>query len=86
MKDFLNKLTGSLDVHTKNSFSARKLSALAAIIAAYYATYKFTNIDTLDYVLTTWLAFALLCLGIITAQQVVELKNGKNESEPKQPE
>jgi 4-amino-4-deoxy-L-arabinose transferase-like glycosyltransferase len=83
MKDFISKLTGSLDNHSKNSFSARKLSALAAIMAAYYVTYTFTDITVLDYVLTAWLCFALLCLGIITAQQVIELKNGKKEAENK---
>ena len=80
MKNFFAKLTASLDNHSRG-YSARKLSALSAIIAAYYVTYMFTNVEVLDYVLTAWLCFALLCLGIITAQQVIELKNGKKDEE-----
>ena len=80
MKNFFTKLTASLDNHSRG-YSARKLSALSAIIAAYYVTYMFTNVEVLDYVLTAWLCFALLCLGIITAQQVIELKNGKKDEE-----
>jgi 4-amino-4-deoxy-L-arabinose transferase-like glycosyltransferase len=83
MKNFFTKLTASLDNHSLG-YSARKLSALSAIIAAYYVTYMFTNVDVLDYVLTAWLCFALLCLGIITAQQVIELKNGKKDDETNQ--
>jgi 4-amino-4-deoxy-L-arabinose transferase-like glycosyltransferase len=84
MKGFITKLLGSLDNAKNSGFSARKLSALSAIIAAYYVTYMFTNVEVLDYVLTAWLCFALLCLGIITAQQVIELKNGKKEDETNQ--
>jgi 4-amino-4-deoxy-L-arabinose transferase-like glycosyltransferase len=84
MKNFIKKLTGSLDNYSKETYSGRKLSALAGVIAAYYVTYKFTDITVLDYVLTAWLCFALLCLGIITAQQVIELKNGKKEDEANQ--
>lgn len=38
MKDFINKIIGSLDVYTKNSFSSRKLTAftiIACVVAAH---------------------------------------------------
>lgn len=78
MKDFLSKLTNSLDT-TSSGFSGRKLTALASIIIAAYVTYQLPA-DAKLYALYSWQALALLCLGIVTFEQIVKLKNG---NEPK---
>lgn len=76
---FWKKLVDSGDNLNKNSFSARKLSALAGIITAMWLSHKYCNPDILDYVISAWLLFALLCLGIVTIEQVINLKNGNNK-------
>ena len=79
MKDFIKKLIASLDNKT-DGFSGRKLSALAAIITGIYITVLELPKDDQLHALYAWLAFALLCLGIITAQQVLEFKDGKKQN------
>jgi hypothetical protein len=60
--------------------SARKLSAFAAVAIAYYITVcKLPEVAQID-ALYAWLLFALLCLGIVTVEQLIRLKNEKNES------
>ena len=68
----------------KKGFSARKEAAFGSFIIAAYVTYKFTTADNLESVVTIWLIYSLLCLGIITLQQVAELKSGKQEQKPAQ--
>lgn len=77
MKDFIKKLFGSLD-NTSLGYSGRKLSALAGVITGIYITaYKVPATDQIT-ALYCWLGFALLCLGIITVQQIIDFKNGKS--------
>ena len=58
-------------------FSGRKLSAFFAVLmAAYNLRYASTEIAV--EMTVTWLSFALLCLGIVTVQQIIDFKNGKN--------
>ncbi len=76
MKDFIKKLIASLDNKTEG-FSGRKLSALAAIITGIYITMHELPKDAQIHALYAWLTFALLCLGIVTVQQVIEFKNGQ---------
>lgn len=83
---FWKKLIESGDNIHKDSFSARKLSAFVAVMTAIYLSNKYCTTDVLDYVITAWLLFALLCLGIITIEEVIRLKNGNPPpptSEPK---
>ena len=61
----------------KGGFSARKEAAFGSFVVATYVTYKYTTASNLDGVITLWLLYSLLCLGIITMQQVAELKSGK---------
>jgi hypothetical protein len=78
MKEFIKKLSNSLDT-TSSGFSGRKLTALASIIIAAYVTYQLPA-DAKLYALYSWQTLALLCLGIVTIEQIVKLKNG---NEPK---
>ena len=76
---FVNDLYNSF--HNKpDGFSARKLSAFAGVMVAIIATFKFCDEKVLIDVITVWLIFSLLCLGIITLQQVIDFKTGKNSS------
>jgi len=58
-------------------FSGRKLSAFVGVLTAIYLTiFKIPLENQLD-ALMVWLSFSLLCLGIVTVQNVIEFKNGK---------
>jgi len=65
----------------KKGFSARKEAAFGAFVVAVYLSYKFTTPSNLIEVLMMWLIYGLLCLGIITLQQVAELKSGKSQKQ-----
>lgn len=82
MKEFVNKLIASLDTVTPG-FSGRKLTALYSVIMAAYVTHKLPP-TALLYALYAWQSLALLCLGIITAEQIIKIKNG-NKDEPSTP-
>ena len=81
MKKFWEKLLGSFDTTSSGSLSARKLSAFAAVMTAIYVTAK--EIPTSDQInaLYAWLFFAAVCLGIVTAEQIIKLKNGSNSQQ-----
>jgi len=61
-------------------FSARKLSAFAGVMVAMIATFRFCDEKILVDVIIAWLLFALLCMGIITLQQVIDFRAGKVSS------
>jgi len=75
MKDFFNKLVNSLD-NTSGGFSGRKLTALFSVIVAAFVTYSLP-IEARLHALYAWQVLALLCLGIITIEQVLRFKNGE---------
>lgn len=77
MKQFITKLFGSLDT-TSLGYSGRKLTALFSIIVAAYVTYTLPS-DVRLYALYSWQALALLCLGIVTAEQIIKFKGGKED-------
>lgn len=70
----MHKIIASFD-NSKDGFSARKLSAFAGVTVSVIATFRFLDTSTIIEGLMVWLCFALLCLGIITAEQVIRLKN-----------
>jgi len=65
------KLVSSFD-NSADGFSARKLSAFTAVIVALVATFKYVDNNVIINTLMVWLVFALLCLGIITAEQILK--------------
>ena len=76
--DLINSLNNE-----PTGFSARKLSAFVAVIVSVVITERYTSVANLDNVVTIWLGFALLCLGIVTLEQIVKLKNGsRNQDQP----
>jgi hypothetical protein len=63
--------------NNSNGFSGRKLSALVGVLTGVYLTiFKLPLANQIEG-LIIWLAFSLLCLGIVTVQNVIEFKNGK---------
>jgi hypothetical protein len=72
-KIFIN-LISSFDAHTLG-FSARKLSAFAGVVMAIVVTLKLPK-DAYLHAIYAWQTFALLCLGIVTIEQIIRLKNG----------
>jgi len=83
--NIIDKFLGSFDNSTPHSFSGRKLSAFAGVVTAIVLTYLLPD-DAKLHALYAWQLFSLLCLTVITAQQIINFKNGnsqkQNESQP----
>lgn len=79
MKEFIKKLLSSLDTHSKG-YSGRKLSALAGVMIAAYITIKELPESAQLHALYAWLLFVLVCLGIVTIEQIIKLKNGSTDN------
>ncbi len=77
MKNIINKLLASLDTHTKG-YSGRKLTAMWAVLVGTAVTYVLPNEAKL-HALYSWQLLALLCLGIVTVQNIIQFKNGSNQ-------
>jgi hypothetical protein len=76
MKKIIQKLESTFDTRTKG-YSSRKLSAFWAIVVmGGLLTWKYGDKDNAVEMLTAWLVFGLLCLGIITVQNIINFKNG----------
>jgi hypothetical protein len=78
-----DKLVASFD-NSPEGFSARKLSAFTAVMVALVATFRFADEKVIIHTLMVWLTFALLCMGIITAEQVLKFykKDGDSPAAP----
>ena len=87
------KLVRSLDNVTKNAFAARKLTAFVIMVCVLvghgfyfkhcYVKDDFSLFDTIliiDYVAVSFF------LGLVTVQNIIELKNGKNEPKKVEPQ
>jgi hypothetical protein len=75
-----NNLLASFNTFEKG-FSARKLTAFALMICIAYIHFKFVDITIAVEVLIVDLSGVLLCLGLVTASNIIELKNGhKNDN------
>jgi len=78
MKKLFDNLIKSFTTDSEG-FSARKLSAFVAVITAIYVTAKEIPQDAQIHALYAWLCFALICLGIVTIEQIIRFKNGSND-------
>lgn len=74
MKELIKNLLLSLKVG-EGGFSGRKLSAFFSVILCGAITYQYIKVEYLTEVLMVWLSFALLCLGIVTIEQIIKLKH-----------
>lgn len=77
MKKILQKIESTFDTHTKG-YSARKLTAFVFVVLAVILAIKYTTPDNLSDVLIIVLTFVAFCLGLVTAQNIINLKNGTN--------
>lgn len=80
MKTFITKLFASLDNHSLG-YSGRKLTALFSILMGAYITYCKLPQDAYLHALYAWQMLCVLCLGIVTAEQIIKFKNGSKEDE-----
>jgi hypothetical protein len=79
IKEVINNFLDSLNNSPGKGWSGRKLTALFAVIVGGYITkYKLPEEAQL-HALYAWQCLALLCLGIVTIEQIIKLKNGNNE-------
>jgi len=81
MKNIINNLIASFKTGD-GGLSARKLTAFASIIVAIYVTYTLP-LDMRLHALYAWQLLALLCLGIVTIEQIIKFKNGGSNEPPK---
>jgi hypothetical protein len=63
--------------NSKQGFSARKLTAFSFVIMAIYLHIKHVNNDNAVQALIVDACVILICLGIITAQNIIQFKHGK---------
>lgn len=75
MKKFFKDMLNSLNSEP-GGYSARKLSALFAVMLSGYITYLHSVDSNVVELTIVWLSFALLCLGLVTFGQLVELRTG----------
>ncbi len=61
--------------------SARKTTAFALMVCVGWIHYSYLSIETATTVLLIDLSFIALLLGIVTAQNLLELKFGKKSDE-----
>jgi hypothetical protein len=81
IKNFIKDLTNSLNTQ-QPGFSARKLTAFVITICVIYLHIKFADITSVTTFLLYDIWFVLILLGIITAQDLIKLKNGNGSTKP----
>ena len=81
MKSFISNLFGSLDNHSLG-YSGRKLTALFSALMGAYITFFKLPLEQQFNALCVWLLLCVLCLGIVTFEQIIKFKNGKDEQQP----
>lgn len=74
---WLEKLLASLE-NSPGGWSARKLTAFALTITAIALQWRNATPENTPTLVLIDTATALLCLGIITAAELVKLRSGKN--------
>jgi len=80
MRKILNNILNSFTTD-KAGYSARKLSAFVGISVAIIVTFKLPK-DAYLHAVYAWQTFGLLCLGIVTIEQIIRLKNGGDKETP----
>ena len=81
IKEVINNILESFK-NSNGGYSGRKLTALAAFWTAFELAQTLEG-DNRLYAVYAFLGTGLLCLGIVTVQNLIELKNGKKNEETK---
>jgi len=79
---FINNVVRSLDNIQHQGYSARKLTALACVLMGAYITKYRLEPQYQLHALYAWLLVGLLCLGIVTVEQIIKFKNGNATPPP----
>ena len=77
--NLINKLIASFD-NSKDGFSARKLTAFSLMTCIGYIHYKFIDKENAIEAIIIDLCGTFLLLGLITVDQIIQLKNGKPQA------
>jgi hypothetical protein len=82
----MNILTNLLNSFTteKGGFAARKLTAFAFMVCIAYLHYTSVSLENVEVFLWVDLCGVMLCLGLVTASHLIELKNGKKDEPNKE--
>lgn len=72
---FVDKLADSLH-NQPGGFSFRKLASMVGVVTSVIITFRFCDEKVLVQVVCVWLLFSLLCVGIITFQDIIKFKTG----------
>src|SRR5688500_2499608 len=76
MKKFFKDLFASFN-NEPSGYSARKLSAFfGVVIVSGYMSFKHSHPTNVVDLVLIWLSFSMLCLGLITIGQLIELRTG----------
>ena len=67
----------------KGNYSARKLSAFVAVATSIYITARLIPEASQIDALYAWLIFAAVCMGIVTVEQIVNLRSNTPTPQPK---
>jgi hypothetical protein len=81
MKEIINGLWASFNTYEKGA-SARKLTAFALMVLIAYCHIKYVDNTNVIEAIIIDLSGVLLCLGLVTASNIIELKNGSKKDEP----
>jgi len=87
MKFIENSWIGKFVTNISDSFkfkdggySARKVGAFVAVNASMYIAAKNADTSNVTELVYAYLVFALLCLSVVTVQQIVEARTGIKSS------
>jgi nitrate/nitrite-specific signal transduction histidine kinase len=80
MKELINNLLGSFD-KKDIGFSAKKLSAFVGVMSAVFFSYKHSTEHNIIELVTVWLLFSLLCMSVVTVEQIIKLKESYKEKQ-----
>jgi hypothetical protein len=84
MENVFTDLYNSFNNKKDKGFSARKLTAFAFVNLAAWIHYQHINHDNAIEALMIDGAIVLICLGIITAGNIIEFKNGTKQPTDKE--
>lgn len=64
----------------KGGFAARKLTAFAFMVCIAYVHYSALTIENVEVFLWVDLCGVMLCLGLVTAAHLVEIRTGNKQT------
>ena len=77
MNKLLQNLSESFGTIHRKGFAARKLTAFAFMLLTTYLHYKYVDKTNVIEALMIDCSMILLLLGLVTFEQIIALKNGK---------